>query len=89
MYEIARRTLWLHSAPPREVVVSIGLPVEEPSGEWACPYRIDGLDGWEHERKVAGYDAVDALEAVLSVVKVALIDSHEAREGLLDLDDPD
>ncbi|MFI6480401.1 DUF2283 domain-containing protein [Nonomuraea sp. NPDC050663] len=84
MYEIARRTLWLRSSPPREVTVTIGLPVEEPSGEWSCPYRIDGLDGWEHQRRVTGEDAVDALELVLAVVRSALAGSHEAREGLLD-----
>jgi hypothetical protein len=87
MYEIARRILWLRSSPPREVTVTIGLPVEEPSGEWSCPYRIDGLAGWEHERRVTGEDSVDALELVLAMVRSALAGSHEAREGLLDWED--
>lgn len=87
MYEIAQRMLTLHTEPPREVCVTIGLPYEEPTGEWSCPYRIDGLDGWEHERKVSGADSLQAIELVLVVVRSALAGSHEAREGLLEWDD--
>ncbi|NUR87832.1 MAG: hypothetical protein HOY71_27425 [Nonomuraea sp.] len=86
MYEIAHRTLTLGTEPPGEVTVTIGLPYEEPTGEWSCPYRIDGLDGWEHERKVSGADSMETLELVLGVVHAALEGSHEAREGLLNLD---
>lgn len=89
MYEIAQRTMTLHTQPPREVSVTIGLPYEEPTGEWSCPYRIDGLDGWEHERKVTGEDSLRAMELVLATVRGALAGSHEAREGLLDWDPPD
>lgn len=83
MYEIAQRTMSLQTQPPREVSVTIGLPYEEPTGEWSCPYRIDGLDGWEHERKVTGIDSLQAVELVLVVVRSALAGSHEAREGLV------
>ncbi|MEV0597454.1 DUF2283 domain-containing protein [Nonomuraea cavernae] len=83
MYEIARRTLTLATEPPGEVIVAVGLPVEEPTGEWSCPYRIDGLAGWEHERKVTGVDALQALELVLVMVRAALAGSHEFKEGLL------
>ncbi|MFD1931978.1 MULTISPECIES: DUF6968 family protein [Nonomuraea] len=83
MYEIAQRVLTLLTEPPSEVTVTIGLPFEEPTGEWSCPYRIDGLDGWEHERKVTGVDSLQALEIVLTVVRSALTESAEAREGLL------
>ncbi|MFI6599598.1 DUF6968 family protein [Nonomuraea sp. NPDC050536] len=86
MYEIAQRTLPLRTDPPAEVTVTIGLPYEEANGEWSCPYRIDGLDGWEHERKVTGADSLQTLELVLDVVRAALEGSHEAREGLLSLD---
>lgn len=87
MYEIAQRTLVLRSEPPSDVVVTIGLPYEEPSGDWSCPYRIDGLDGWEHERKVTGFDSLEAMELALAMVRAALAGSHEARAGLLAADD--
>ncbi|MFI7439661.1 DUF2283 domain-containing protein [Nonomuraea indica] len=87
MYEIAHRTLTLRGDPPSEVVVTIGMPTQDAAGEWSCPYRIDGLAGWEHERKVTGVDALEALETVVDVVRAALARSHEAREGLLSWDD--
>jgi uncharacterized protein YuzE len=87
MYEIARRTLTLCTDPAGEVVVTIGLPYEEPSGEWSCPYRIDGLAGWEHERKVTGVDSLQAVELALATMRAALTGSHEAKEGLLNWDE--
>ncbi|MGN9842742.1 DUF2283 domain-containing protein [Nonomuraea sp. H19] len=83
MYEIARRVLVLRTDPPRDVVVTVGVPYEEPTGEWSCPYRIDGLDGWEHERKVTGLDSLEAIELATVMVRAALAGSHEAKEGLL------
>ncbi|HEX4817294.1 MAG TPA: DUF2283 domain-containing protein [Nonomuraea sp.] len=87
MYEIAHRVLALRSEPPRDVVVTIGVPYEEPTGEWSCPYRIDGLAGWEHERKVTGLDSLGAVELATATVRAAVSGSHEAREGLLSWDD--
>ncbi|MGW0805870.1 DUF2283 domain-containing protein [Nonomuraea sp. NPDC002799] len=87
MYEIAQRVLVLRSDPPRDVVVTIGVPYEEPTGDWSCPYRIDGLAGWEHERKVTGFDSLEAVELATVMVRAALAGSHEAREGLLMGDD--
>ncbi|KAB8193166.1 DUF2283 domain-containing protein [Nonomuraea phyllanthi] len=83
MYEIAHRVLVLRTDPPREVTVTVGLPYEEPAGDWSCPYRIDGLAGWEHERKVTGLDSLESMELALVMVRAALAGSHEAREGLL------
>ncbi|NUW45448.1 DUF2283 domain-containing protein [Nonomuraea rhodomycinica] len=83
MYEIARRTLTLRTEPPSEVTVTVGVPAEEPTGDWSCPYRIDGLAGWEHERKVTGVDALEAVDLALAMVRAALAGSHEAKEGLL------
>ncbi|GAA4961726.1 uncharacterized protein YuzE [Nonomuraea thailandensis] len=87
MYEIAHRVLALHTDPPRDVVVTVGVPYEEPTGEWSCPYRIDGLDGWEHERKVSGLDSLQAVELAMITVRAAVTGSHEAREGLLAWDE--
>ncbi|MGW0484962.1 DUF6968 family protein [Nonomuraea sp. NPDC003214] len=87
MYEIARRTLTLRTEPPGEVVAAVGMPYEEPTGEWSCPYRIDGLAGWEHERKVTADDSLRAVELALVTVRAALAGSHEAKEGLLAWDD--
>ncbi|GAA1667481.1 hypothetical protein GCM10009733_076280 [Nonomuraea maheshkhaliensis] len=89
MYEIAHRVLALRTDPPRDVVVTLGLPYEEATGEWSCPYRIDGLDGWEHERKVTGLDSLEAVELAMVMVRAALAGSHETREGLLADDRPD
>ncbi|MFB4275628.1 MULTISPECIES: DUF6968 family protein [unclassified Nonomuraea] len=87
MYEIAHRMLVLRTDPPRDVVVALGVPYEEPTGEWSCPYRIDGLDGWEHERKVTGLDSFEAVELAMAMVRTALAGSHEAKGGLLAWDD--
>ncbi|MFC7099349.1 DUF6968 family protein [Nonomuraea rubra] len=87
MYEIAHRVLALRTDPPRDVVVTVGVPYEEPTGEWSCPYRIDGLDGWEHERKVSGLDSLEAIELAMITVRAAVTGSHEAREGLLAWDE--
>ena len=87
MYEIAHRTLTLRTDPLREVVATIGLPIEEPTGEWSCPYRIDGLAGWEHDRKVTGVDSLQALELAMAMVRAALAGSHEAKEGWLSWDE--
>ncbi|UBU10119.1 DUF2283 domain-containing protein [Nonomuraea gerenzanensis] len=89
MYEIAHRVLALRTDPPRDVVITVGVPYEEPTGEWSCPYRIDGLDGWEHERKVSGLDSLEAVELAMITVRAAVTGSHEAREGLLAWDDDD
>lgn len=83
MYEMARRTLMLRTDPPREVVAAIGMPYAEPGGEWSCPYRIDGLAGWEHERKATGADSLQAVELAMAMVRAALAGSHECKEGLL------
>ncbi|MEU6781605.1 DUF2283 domain-containing protein [Nonomuraea angiospora] len=87
MYEIAHRELVLRTDPPRDVTVTVGVPYEEATGEWSCPYRIDGLDGWEHERKVTGVDSLEAIELALAMVRAALAGSHEAKEGLLSWDE--
>ncbi|MEV1177619.1 DUF2283 domain-containing protein [Nonomuraea sp. NPDC049784] len=87
MYEIAQRVLVLRTDPPRDVTVTVGVPYEEPTGDWSCPYRIDGLDGWEHERKVTGFDSLEAIELALVMVRAALAGSHEAKEGLLHWED--
>ncbi|MEU1719228.1 DUF2283 domain-containing protein [Actinomadura sp. ATCC 39365] len=86
MYEIAQRVLVLETVPPREVTVAVGMPYEE-AGEWACPYRVDGLAGWEHERRATGRDSLEAVEVALAMVRAALAGSHEAKEGLLQPDD--
>ncbi|MDA0637918.1 DUF6968 family protein [Nonomuraea sp. CA-218870] len=83
MYEIARRTLTLRTEPPREVIAAIGMPYVEPEGDWSCPYRIDGLAGWDHERKATGTDSLQAVELAMGMVRAALAGSHEAKEGLL------
>lgn len=87
MYEIAHRVLVLDTVPPRDVVVALGVPYEEPTGEWSCPYRIDGLAGWDHERKATGVDSLQAVELAMAMARAGVAGSHEAKEGLLSWDD--
>ena len=59
---VARRDLsQIGSAKP--VLVEIGVPRRRRLGEWACPYRIAGLDS-SRIRYCFGFDAVQALQIV-------------------------
>jgi hypothetical protein len=80
---IARRVLQLHDDDGnavRDVVVSIGQPFMDPEalGEWACPYQIDGLGGWDGQYRIVGEDAVQALQLVHGVIWGVLTGCDEA-----------
>lgn len=64
----------------RDVIVSIGQPVLDPEGqgEWACPYRIDGLGDWDGQYQIVGEDAVQALQLVHGVIWGVLAGSEKA-----------
>jgi hypothetical protein len=49
---------------PFDVSVRFGKPMPNPSGEWACPYQINGL-GIETVRRACGIDAVQALQLAM------------------------
>jgi hypothetical protein len=51
----------------RYATVTIGRPVEGPSGEWACPYQTRGL-GVESLDWAIGIDPIQALQGVLLVI---------------------
>lgn len=63
---IARRTLQLVK-PRRELVLEIGQPFKA-EVDWACPYRIKGLDGGR-VRAAFGIDSAQALELVFQAVR--------------------
>lgn len=66
----------------RDVYVHIGRPSQEPTGEWSLPYQILGL-GSERIFRVHGFDAVQALQGVMSVIGGYLAGTDEAAQGRL------
>jgi hypothetical protein len=83
---IATRTLDVvddHGRPVRQAFVHIGRPWQEPSGEWALPYQIVGLSKKETVYRVLGFDAIQALQGVQSVIGSVLATSEEAEQGRL------
>jgi hypothetical protein len=80
---IARRVLQLNDDDGNavhDVIVSIGQPFMDPEGqgEWACPYQIDGLGGWDGQYRILGEDAVQALQLVHGVIWGVLTGCDEA-----------
>lgn len=69
------------------VWVRIGKPVEEPEGDWVCPFQITGR-GDDEVYAAAGIDAVQALMLCLQMIGLQLRADAKARP-LTWLDDPD
>lgn len=91
---IATRTLDVlddRDQPARQVLVHLGRPWQEPTGEWAVPYQVVGLS--ENKPKVyrvLGFDAIQALQGALLVIGGILAGSEEVEQGRLRWDgDPD
>lgn len=55
----------------RPVLVRLGKPRHRRTGEWACPYRIQGV-GSGRTRQVFGEDAVQALQLALEAIRLEL-----------------
>ena len=66
----------------RDVLVHIGRPQQEPAGEWMLPYQIVGL-GSGRVFRVHGFDAIQALQGVMSVIGGYLAGTDEAEQGRL------
>ncbi len=64
---IAERRFSVVGEPAREVVVTIGKPRPDPSGDWRCSFRIRGIS--DDRRRVAR--GLDALQALLLAVEGA------------------
>ncbi|MGK3985562.1 hypothetical protein WME99_21125 [Sorangium sp. So ce136] len=58
---IAERRLSVVGEPGRMVTVTIGKPMRKPSGDWACPVDIQGLEAAVRD-SAYGVDAVQALQ---------------------------
>ena len=58
---LARRTLHDETDPSIKVEVLLGSPEQRTPDEWACPFRIVGLDGDTSEYGIG----VDALQAIM------------------------
>lgn len=69
--------------PERQAFVHIGRPWQEPTGEWALPYRIVGLSRAEPVRRLFGFDAIQALQSVQFVIGAMLASSDEGKQGRL------
>ena len=69
---IAERELEVGDDPPRKVMVRVGRPVQQPTGEWACPFQIEGL--WsKHTRRAAyGEDSLQALQLGLEMLRITI-----------------
>ncbi|WP_437602980.1 hypothetical protein WMF28_15260 [Sorangium sp. So ce590] len=71
---IAERRLSVVGEPGRVVTVTIGKPMRKPSGDWACPVDIQGLQ--EAVRDSAyGVDAVQALQLAFETARQSLKNS--------------
>jgi hypothetical protein len=68
--------------PCGKVTISIGRPVQEPEGEWRCPYKIVGL-GFRRTRAAFGFDAIQAIQGAFLVIGGTLAGTKEAEEGHL------
>ncbi|WP_157907035.1 DUF6968 family protein [Sorangium cellulosum] len=58
---IAERRLSVVDEPGRMVTMTIGKPMQKPSGDWACPVDIKGLQRAVQD-SACGVDAVQALQ---------------------------
>lgn len=70
---IAERHLSVAGEPERAIVVTIDRPLLDPTGGWACAFRVDGLP---HAGGIArGTDAMQALLMALEGARVRLRES--------------
>lgn len=68
---LAERTLQDETDPSAKVEVSLGYPEQRTEDEWACPFRIVGLDSEISEYGI-GVDALQALIMAHEGVATAL-----------------
>jgi hypothetical protein len=66
----------------RDVLVHIGRPVQEPTGEWSLAYQVVGVRSGRVLR-VLGFDAIEVLQGVHFVIDSVLASSDEAKQGRL------
>jgi hypothetical protein len=85
---IARRELWLNEPTgPHPVIVELARPVPHPEGDFACPFRIEGL-GDSKTRYAAGVDEIQSLLLALKLIGTILHTSDENQQSRLkSLDD--
>jgi len=65
-----------------QVLVHIGRPWQEPTGEWAAPFQILGL-GRSRVSRAFGLDAIHALQLVHLMIGSTLAASDEGKQGRL------
>jgi hypothetical protein len=70
---IAERELEKADDPASRVLVRIGRPVEDPEGDWRCPFQITGL-GDDTVYAAFGIDSVQALALCLEMIRAQLAD---------------
>jgi uncharacterized protein DUF6968 len=82
---IAVRRLSWEGEPTRDVLVSIGRPIENPGGqgEFYCPIRTTGLGKDEIVTAIFGIDACQAIELALRFIGWRLADINVKNGGRL------
>jgi hypothetical protein len=65
------RELKVVGSPRKTVIVRLGKPRKEPTGEWACPFQITGL-GQRGVQHGYGEDGIQAVGNALQGVRVTL-----------------
>ena len=85
---IAKRTRFFRTDEGRydPVQITFDRPRKQPTGEWGCTYRVDGLtelDGETASSAVYGIDGVQALTLAMRRVDDLLLHSRAFAEGRL------
>jgi hypothetical protein len=70
---IAERRLAVVGEPDRELVIVVGKPRldPDPTGDWMCPYLVEGLPG-ARRRYAHGIDSLQALQMALEAARAAI-----------------
>ncbi|MFT3770785.1 MAG: hypothetical protein QM820_35630 [Minicystis sp.] len=73
---IAERRLTVVGEPDREIIIRVGKPRRDPdpSGDWMCPYVVEGLPG-ARRRYAHGIDSLQALQMAIEAARAAIIES--------------
>jgi hypothetical protein len=56
-----------HGTHTGTVAVTLGRPAQEPTGAWACPYRVTGA-GDDAVYRILGLDGIHALQCAFVVI---------------------
>ena len=84
---VARRVLDIRDST-QKVIVELARPYARPSGEFACPYRIE-YGQTVIQREIFGEDSFQALQLTLNMISVDLHYAEDLPIGKMDWLEPD